>query len=189
MDGVALLQRVVDQTTKIVDGTSSDDLSSSTLCTEWTVRDLLNHITGGSTMFALSAEQGSVPDELMGQLMGGDNLGDDYKGAWKTASARAMSAFDQPGVLEKIVKLPFGEMPAGIALNIAIFDVATHACDIARATGQSVDDTELLESALAIGQQMIGPELRAPGVFDAATSVGEDAPVADRLLAFAGRKL
>jgi uncharacterized protein (TIGR03086 family) len=189
MEGVALLQQVVDQTTQIVDGISTEDLTSSTPCTEWTVRDLLNHITGGSTMFAVSAEQGSVPDELMGQLMGGDNLGDDFKGAWKTASARAMAAFDQPGALEKIVKLPFGEMPAGIALNIAIFDVATHAVDLARSTGQSVDDTEMLESALAIGKQMIGPDLRAPGVFDAEQPADDGAHVADRLLAFAGRKL
>jgi hypothetical protein len=55
-------------------------------------------------------------------------------------------------------------MPAGVALNIAIFDVATHAVDIARATGQHVTDTELLESSLAVGRQMIGPDLRMPGV-------------------------
>ena len=29
------------------------------------------------------------------------------------------------------MKLPFGEMPAGVALNIAIFDVATHSVDLA----------------------------------------------------------
>ena len=62
-----------------------------------------------------------------------------------------MAAFEAPGAMEKIVKLPFGEMPAGVALNIAIFDVATHAVDLARATGQHVTDTELLEGALAIG--------------------------------------
>ena len=28
--------------------------------------------------------------------------------------------------MERVVKLPFGEMPAGLALNIAIFDVTTH---------------------------------------------------------------
>ena len=59
-----------------------------------------------------------------------------------------MHAFEQPGVLEKTVKLPFGEMPAGVALNIAVFDVLTHAVDIARASGQQVNDTELIETAL-----------------------------------------
>jgi hypothetical protein len=45
-------------------------------------------------MFAISAEQGSVPAEQLGQLIGGDNLGNDDKAAWATAAARALSAFD-----------------------------------------------------------------------------------------------
>ncbi len=189
MDSVAMLQRVVDETTRLVDGTTGELLDRPTPCEGWTARDLVNHITGGATMFAMSAEQGSVPDELVAQFMGGDNLGGDPQGAWKTAAARAMAAFEQPGVLEKLVTLPFGEMPAGVALSIAIFDVATHATDLARATGQTVGDTGMLEVALEIGQQMIGPELRAPGVFDEAQPVATDAPIADRLLAFAGRRL
>ena len=146
-------------------------------------------MVGGATMFAVSAEQGSVPDDMLGQLMGGDNIGDDPKAAWDTAAKRAMTAFEQPGAMEKIVKLPFGEMPASIALNIAIFDVATHAVDIARATGQHVSDTELLEGSLAMGQQMIGPEMRMPGVFGDEQKVGDSASAEDRLLAFAGRKV
>jgi uncharacterized protein (TIGR03086 family) len=189
MDSVAMLQRVVDQTTKLIDDTTDADLSKPTPCTEWTVKDLLNHITGGATMFAVSAESGAVPDDMVGQLMGGDNLGDDYKAAFKTASARALAAFEQPGVMDKMVKLPFGEMPAGVALNIAIFDVATHACDIAKATGKSVTDDEIMEQALAIGKQMIGPELRGPGIFDEAQPIDDAASACDRLLAFAGRKV
>jgi uncharacterized protein (TIGR03086 family) len=184
-----MLQRVVDTTNGVLEHTTPAQLGTPTLCTEWTVKDLINHMVGGATMFAISAEQGSVPDEMLGQLMGGDNVGSDPQGAWATASTRAMAAFQQPGAMEKIVKLPFGEMPAGIALNIAIFDVATHAVDLARATGQHVSDTELLEAALATGRQMVGPELRAPGVFGAEQPVADSASVEDRLLAFAGRKI
>ncbi len=189
MDSVKLLQRVVDQTTDVVNDVTEDQMANPSPCDGWTVRDVLNHITGGATMFAISAEQGSVPDELLGQLMGGDNLGDDPKGAWLVAANRAMLAFEQPGALDKVVKLPFGEMPGGVALNIAVFDVLTHAVDIARASGQSVDDPELLETALTMGHQMIGPDLRIPGVFDPEQPVAADASPEDRLLAFAGRKL
>lgn len=189
MDNVAMLGRVVNETTRLVDGTTGDLLDRSTPCEGWTARDLINHITGGATMFAMSAESGSVPDEEVGRLMGGDNLGDDPQGAWKTASQRALAAFEIPGVLEKIVKLPFGEMPAGVALGIAIFDVATHATDLAHATGRGIEDLAMLEAALAMGKQMVGPELRVPGVFDAEVAVADDAPIADRLLAFAGRRL
>lgn len=188
MDSVALLGRVVVETTRLVEGTTGDLLDRPSPCAGWTARDVINHITGGATMFAISAEAGSVPDEEMAQLMGGDNLGTDPQGAWKIAADRAMTAFEIPGVLERMVKLPFGEMPAGVALNIAVFDVATHATDIARATGQTISDEGLLEAALEMGKQMVGPELRVPGVFDAEQPISPDAPISDRLLAFAGRR-
>jgi uncharacterized protein (TIGR03086 family) len=183
---VELLQRVVDETTQVVNNITPDQLGNETPCTDWTVRDVINHITGGSIMFAISAEQGSVPDEEIGKLMGGDNLGSDYKGAWAAASGRAMSAFDGLD-LDKIVALPFGEMPASVALNIAIFDVITHACDLSTSTGQDIADTDLLETALAFGKQMIGPEMRQPGVFGAEQPCADDAPVTQRLMAFSGR--
>jgi uncharacterized protein (TIGR03086 family) len=189
MEGIAMLQRVVDTTNGVIAHTTPAQLSNPTLCTEWTVKDLINHMVGGATMFAISAEQGSVPDDVLGELMGGDNVGDDPQGAWQAASARAMAAFEPPGAMEKIVTLPFGQMPAGVALNIAIFDVATHAVDLARATGQHVTDTELLEGSLAIGRQMVSPALRVPGVFGAEQAVDDAASAEDRLLAFAGRKV
>lgn len=189
MDSVQMLQRAVDDAGRLVDRVSPDELTNPTPCSEWTVRDLINHVTGGATMFAMSAEEGSVPDEVMGRLMTGDNLGTDYKAAFNTATARAMAAFQQPGVLEKMVKLPFGEMPAGVALNIAVFDVTTHAVDLARATGQTIADPELLEAALGMGKEMIGPDLRQPGIFDPEQAAPSNASAEDQLLAFAGRHL
>jgi uncharacterized protein (TIGR03086 family) len=189
VEGIPMMQRVVDTTTAVIDKTQADQLANPTLCTEWTVKDVINHMVGGATMFAISVEEGSVPDAMLGQLMGGDNVGNDPKGAWATASDRAMKAFALPGAMDKVVKLPFGEMPGSIALNIAIFDVATHACDLARATGQHVTDTELLEGALAMGQQMIGPDLRMPGVFGAEQTADGSATAEDKLLAFAGRQI
>jgi uncharacterized protein (TIGR03086 family) len=189
MDNVGLLRKVVAETSRVVANTSSAELDNPSPCEAWTVRDVLNHITGGATMFAMSAESGSVPDEVVGQLMGGDNLGDDPQSAWRTASTRALAAFEQPGVLDKVVKLPFGEMPAGVALNIAVFDVATHACDIAYGTGQDIEDDATFEQALEMGKQVVGPDFRIPGVFDAEQACAAGSPVRERLLAFGGRKL
>jgi uncharacterized protein (TIGR03086 family) len=182
--------RVIDESRRLVDGITPEQLGNQTLCTEWTVRDVLNHITGGATYFAMVSEQGSVPDDVMNQLLvSGDNLGDDYKGAFNTAVDRALVAFSKPGALDKQVKLPFGEMPGVVALNIAIFDVTTHACDIAEATGQDVKDTELVETALEVGKQMVQPERRTPGFFDAEQPCPDAAPPDKRLLAFAGRRV
>jgi len=189
MDQVAVMKRVVEQTGSVVDGIREDQLGNATGCTEWSVRDIVNHITAGATMFSECVEKGSIPDERLGQLMGGDNLGDDYKGSFHAAADKAVSTFDQPGTLEKMVKLPFGEMPANIALNIAVFDLTTHAVDLAKATGQTVEDTDLLETALAVGEQMIGPDMRQPGVFGPHNTAPDGASAADRLLAFAGREV
>ncbi len=188
MDSMATMERVVDQARQVVDGVTPDQLGNATLCTEWTVRDIINHITGGATYFGMVAEQGSVPDEEMQRLLGGaDVIGDDYKGAFNAACDRFFAAFDQPGVLDKIVKLPFGEMPASVALNIGIFDVSTHVCDIAEATGQKVDDIELLETALEVGRQMVAPQMRDGGMFKEERPCADSAPAQQRLLAFAGR--
>ncbi|HUO49150.1 MAG TPA: TIGR03086 family metal-binding protein [Acidimicrobiales bacterium] len=189
MDNVAMMKQVVASTDKVVRGTSPEQLGLSSPCTEWTVRDVINHITGGATMFAVCVEEGSVPDDLLGRLMAGDNLGDDYVTSWEVAATRAIAAFDAPGALDKTVALPFGTMPAGIALNIAIFDVLTHAADIAEATGQTLDNAALIETALEVGHQMIGPDLRVPGVFEPEQPAPEGASPMEQLLAFAGRKV
>ena len=181
------IKQVVAELQRVVDGVQPDQLSNATGCTEWSVRDILNHITGGSIMFAECVEQGSIPDERLGELIGGDNLGDDPKGAFRAATEQATQAFEAPGALEKSVTLPFGTMPAGVAMQIAIFDLMTHACDIAKATGQEVKDVGLLETALATGQQMIGPDMRGTGLFNEAVECSADASPMDKLLAFAGR--
>ncbi|MDQ1535460.1 MAG: Mycothiol maleylpyruvate isomerase N-terminal domain, partial [Actinomycetota bacterium] len=91
-----MLQRVVATTTDVIGHTTKAQLSNPTLCTEWTVNDVINHMVTGATMFAISAEQGSIPDDVMGKLMSSDNVGDDPKGAWDAAASRALTAFEQP---------------------------------------------------------------------------------------------
>lgn len=191
MDPLTTMERVITESRRLVDGITPDQLGNPTLCTEWTVRDVLNHVTGGATYFGMVAEQGSVPDEIVGQLLGGGEnlLGADYKAAFNAAADKAMAGFSQPGVLEKIVKLPFGEMPARVALNIAIFDVSTHNCDIAQATGQQIEDTDVLATALEVGHKVVQPEMRTPGFFDAEKPCSGSAPADQRLLAFAGRRV
>ena len=185
MDTTSLAQNVVDETTIVVDNIASDQLGNPTPCAEWTVHDVLDHITNGAVMFAMSADQGSVSEELMAQIAGGD----DYKVAWRAATTAALTAAAKPGAMEKTVTLPFGEMTVGAFLNYVIFDLTTHATDLARATGQTITNTDLLEAALEVGRQTVGPGMRQPGVFDSEQFVSPDAPIIDRLQAFAGRRL
>lgn len=188
MDSLAMMGKVLDETQRVVDNIEPSQLDDPTPCSDWSVRDVLNHITGGADMFAIAARDGAVPDDQLGQLLGGDNLGDDYQGAFRAAASRATEAFAPAGVLDKVITLPFGEMPAGVALDIAIFDVTTHAWDLAKATGQSTAlDPEVLGAALELAQGMLSDEYRAMGLFAQPIEVPADAPTQDRLAAFAGR--
>jgi uncharacterized protein (TIGR03086 family) len=183
------MQRVVAEANRVVGGITPDQLDQPTPCSDWDVRALLNHVTGGSDMFAEGVSQGALSDERAGELLGTDRLGDDYQGAFAAATQRALEAFEAPGAAEKMVTLPFGTMPAGVALNIAIFDVAVHTWDLAKATGQSTAlSPEVLEPALAVGTAMIDDNMRNTGMFGPAVSVADDAPTQDRLAAFAGRQ-
>ena len=186
MDQTAMMGKVLTETNRVVDGIEPSQLDNPSPCDEWTVRDVLNHVTGGAKMFAVCVRDGAISDEQLGSIMG-DNLGTDYKGAFRTASSEALDAFDQPGAAEKMVTLPFGTMPAGVAINIAIFDVATHTWDLAKATGQTMQlDPEVLATAYELAQAMI-PDMRAGGMVGEEVIVAVDAPMEDRLAGLAGR--
>lgn len=188
MDRVATMRRVIEVTTDVVDRIEPDQLDDPSPCEGWTVRDVLNHITAGAEMFALCVREGSVPDATLGELMTTDRLGDDYRASFQRAAAAANDAFAVPGVMDRIVKLPFGEMPAAMAIDLAIFDVTTHAWDLAKATGQSTDlDADVADAAYRRAQLMLGDEWRSAGMFAGAVEVGPEACAADRLAAFAGR--
>jgi uncharacterized protein (TIGR03086 family) len=188
MDEVATMSRVIQLTGRVVDDIGPEQLDAPSPCAAWTVRDVLNHVTGGAEMFSRCVREGAVPDAELAELMTTDRLGDDYQGSFHRAADAALDAFHQPGAMDRMVTLPFGEMPARMAVNLAIFDVTTHAWDLAKATGQSTDlDPEVVGVAYQVAQTMLSDDLRAAGLFGPAVAVADDAPTADRLAAFAGR--
>jgi uncharacterized protein (TIGR03086 family) len=185
-----ILVRVVDELRQVVDGIRPDQMSAPTPCSEWDVRGVLNHVTGGSIMFAECVENGSISDEEFGRLTSTDLVGDQPSARFGAAADRALAAFGQPGALDRIVTLPFGTMPAGVAANIAVFDLTVHALDLARATGQSTTlDPDVLQAGWEAAQAMLSPELRAGGLFAPAQPCADDAPLADRLMAYSGRSV
>lgn len=185
-----ILARVLSELGQVIGGIQADQLSAPTPCTEWDVRGVLNHVTGGSIMFAECVENGSISDEEFGRLMSTDLVGDQPSEVFGAAADRALAAFAQPGALERTVTLPFGTMPAGVAASIAVFDLTVHALDLAVATGQSTAlDPDVLQAGWESAQAMLSPELRAAGMFAEAQPCSDDAPLADRLMAYAGRSI
>ena len=140
-------------------GVEAQQLSAPTPCASWKVRELINHVVGGTTFFAVTAETGVAPT--------GDGAIDFCEGDFVTefnkGAARAVKAFEADGVMDKTLRLPFGELPGGVFVNIATGDTFTHGWDLARATGQPTDlDPELASTLLAFAEAFLSTRCADP---------------------------
>lgn len=182
-----ILKRAFDSTRAVLAQASGQHFELPTPCASWTVRDLVNHIVGGPTYFAVTAETGISPEpsEL-------DHTEGDFVAQYRAAAERAVAAFSAEGAMDKILKLPFGDLPASIFVWIAANDAFTHGWDLAKALGLSTDldptlADQLREAAKVIPDEMRGPDGVAP--FGPVVEAPESATAADRLAAFMGRQL
>lgn len=167
---------------------SPDAYSASTPCESWDVRALINHAVGAVHFFATSAEGGTMPDGDAPDFTAGDP-----SEALASGVARMKSAFASEGSMEKMMTLPFGQMPGSMVAGLASTDMFTHAWDLAKSTGQSTDlDPELSEQLLASSRERIMPGFRGENgksPFTAEREAPEGASAADRLAAFLGRSV
>jgi uncharacterized protein (TIGR03086 family) len=152
-----------------------------TPCTEWNVRDVVNHLVGMDRVFAALIEGGPMPER------GADRLGDDPVGAGRASSASLQAAFSRPGVLEQSYPGPLGSATGAERLQIRLYDLLAHGWDLAQATGIPARLPEdLAEQALAFVQVQLSRQSRT-GRFAEPQPVEETAPAIDRLAAFLGR--
>lgn len=179
------LARAMEVTTQVLAGVTPAQLDHPTPCASWDVRQLINHVVGGSFMFATSTA-GAEP----GLEASADHASGDFVAAYNEGTRQAIAAFSKPGVLEETLHLPFGDFPGAAWLNIATMDTFTHAWDLAKATGQDADlDPELADQLLASAKASIPDSFRGDegAAFGAERDAGPDATSADRLAAFLGR--
>lgn len=163
-----------------------DQLDDPTPCASWKVRDVINHVVGGSHFFAASMEAGQAPEGDQPDLAGGD-----FVASYEEGTKKCVAAFGAPGAQEKVVSLPFGTMPGSAFMGLATTDTFTHAWDLAKATGQSTDlDPELAEELLVGARMFIQESFRGdePMPFGPEQQAPDGAPAADRLAAFLGRR-
>jgi uncharacterized protein (TIGR03086 family) len=181
------LERAFASTRAVLSGITPDQLSLPTPCQSWQVRDVINHVIGGSFWFAASTNTGVAP--ATGDT---DYTGRDMIATYDDGIAQSIAAFGQPDALEKTIKLPFGDLPGAVFLRIATTDAFTHGWDLARSTGQSTDlDPDLAVQLLEGARQFIQPAFRGDDTqspFGAEQAVPPDATSADALAAFLGRK-
>ncbi|MFD8756645.1 TIGR03086 family metal-binding protein [Kitasatospora sp. NPDC059577] len=162
-----------------------DQWDSPTPCSDWSVRDLVNHLTG---------EQLWVPELLMGATIGevggrfdGDVLGADPVAAWTDAAEAARQAWAVPGAADLTVHLSFGDVSGQYYLDQLTTDLAIHTWDLAEGTGRRTRLPAVLVD-FALGQISGYGDLSGSGLFDPPLPVPEDADPQTRLLGLTGRR-
>lgn len=151
-----------------------DRWDAPTTCSEWTVRDLVDHAVGW---------QGKVA-----AMLGGAPVAEGAE--WPAVKAAMEAALADPTNLEGAVEGgPLNGMPRHQALGISVGDLLIHSWDLARSIG--ADETlpaEAVQATLMGLQRLPDAMLRSPGMFGAAKDVPEDADDQTKLLLFAGRQ-
>ena len=183
IDPITALERSYDELAKVVAGLQPAQLSLPTDCPEWDVRALLDHVLGGALMY-MAANEGRLTGEDAGDVVGADpSL------ATSEIAAANLASWRQPGALEGERTYPFGTFPAPAGLVSNIGEVALHAWDLAKATGQEARlDEDVAALVLDLYLQVPMDELRAHGVYGPEIAVPASAPVQDRLLGFLSRE-
>jgi uncharacterized protein (TIGR03086 family) len=181
------LTSAVASTRTVLGGVKPDQLDQPTPCVSWKVSDLINHIVGGQFFFAAMV-RGEQPTRDATDYAAGDFLE-----SFERGSAEAVAAFGAPGAMERIVHLPFGDLPASVFINIASTDTFIHGWDLARATSQASElDPQLALVLLDRVRPVLMPSLRGPdgkAPFGPEQPAPEDATDTDKLAAFLGRAI
>ena len=179
---VEQLGRALDAVAGLIINIRADQWSAPTPCTDWTVRQLVNHLIGMNRVFAaLLADQPPPPRPSA------DHAEDDPVGAYRDSAAALRAAFGRRGVLERTYRGPLGTATGAERLQIRLYDLLAHGWDLAQATGQPTDLPEdLAERSLAFARTQLTEQARS-GRFGPAQIAAEQAPAIERLVAFLGR--
>ena len=180
--------RAIGSTAGIVTAVRLDQAGAATPCTEWDVRDLLNHVIGTLWLSeALFTDRAPRYPMAPGALPPADLAGDDPAAAYTEACGAALTAAAADDNLTRVHPTPLGDMPGPALAGFTTLDILVHGWDLAKATGQPAGlDDALVAHALAFAQQAITPGTRAPRI-GPALPVAADAPLTNRLVAFLGR--
>ena len=178
--------RALDGFVTRVRGVRPDQWDAPTPCTEWNIRDLVNHVTG-ELFWSVDLAAGRTIREV-GDRYDGDLLGDDPVRTVEEITPASVAAFR--GDHAAVVDTSMGPLPVDVYLTQMLTDALVHSWDLAVATGQ---DTTLdpagcqlaYERTLAAREQV--DAARGVGVFGPEVPVDEAAPAQDKLLGLLGR--
>jgi uncharacterized protein (TIGR03086 family) len=171
MELSTMYERTVGDWTRLVEQVDASQWGSATPCTEWTVRDLVNHVVGEDAWTVPLMNGRTIED--VGDSLAGDLLGDDPVGAGTRCAAEAVASVAQRLPAGEPVHLSYGEESGEEYVRQLATDHLVHAWDLAAATGgdRALDPEVVAEVAtwFADREQLyrdggaIGPRVNASG--------------------------
>ncbi|GLF93821.1 TIGR03086 family metal-binding protein [Streptomyces yaizuensis] len=165
----------------------ADQWDEPTPCTEWSVRDLVNHLTAEQLWVPDLVTEGSTVAEV-GDAYDGDVLGSRPRTVWDAAARAARKAFAAPGALERTVWLSYGQTPAVAYCAQMTMDAVVHAWDLSRAIGAQ---ERLPDALVAFALEEVTPYaagLSGTGLFAPPVEPPSGDSHQARLLALLGRR-
>jgi uncharacterized protein (TIGR03086 family) len=180
-----LLPKAAAVFTGLVHEVPADGWAAPTPCAQWSVRDLVAHLT---------REHLWVPDLLSGRTVEevgdayeGDVLGDDPVAAWSAAVAESLSRWDRTGD-EVVVHLSSGPTRAGRYAEEMLLDLVVHGWDLARGLGVRARLNPAMVSHVLAYAEQNREELTSSAMFAALAEVEPpDGDPQARLLTLLGR--
>jgi uncharacterized protein (TIGR03086 family) len=176
LDAIAAAEAALAACQLVLRGVAEADYGGATVCPEFTVAELADHLIGNITFLGSAAGAEFVPADAAA-----------LEARVAAAAQPALEAWNARGI-EGTVKLGSSELPAAAAPGILSIEFLVHAWDFAQATGQQVAVPDALAAhVLDAAGQIITPEVRSGGNFADAIPASPAANVIDRLIAFTGR--
>jgi uncharacterized protein (TIGR03086 family) len=163
-----------------------EDWRRPTPCSEWDVRELVNHVVGANVRYQLLLR--GAPTEHVEATRNVDHLGDDALAPFLATADGVVACFHRDGALEVIAHHATGDRSGRELLSMRILDAAIHGWDLARALSadETLDD-DVVAFLLAYTADLdLGPRQRAFALADA--DVPRNASPQDQLLHRLGRR-
>jgi len=161
------------------------DWSRPTPCSEWTVRDVVNHVVGQDYRHVRLLQGGAL--EEYQEVRENDWLGDDPLGSWERGSVAYDTAYAEPGVLDKVVEYHWGPATGRQLLRARVFEMTVHTWDLARGIGADDRlDEDLVVAMLKGMSASLSSSSTSPFVAPS-KRLADDASPQERLLFLCGR--
>lgn len=154
-------------------------LTADTPCTDWQVRQLLNHLFQVVREFTDSS-----PDADLDFSDSSDFLVGDWRADFAVRAQVLAAAWQRPGVVEGTTAQG---MPMLIRAGLPVLDLTLHGWDLSRAIGRSFHCDRSHAEAAWLAMRAMAPMREGSVAFATEVPVAADAPVLDRLLGLAGR--